>query len=480
MRISKDPLKLAKSLLDLLETEHPGKFDLKDIKTNELLFKEGQFNRNLYILLDGTIELSKYDNNDQVVKVDWIRPGGMFGVLSFTTGRSTLTFARSKTDAKILTISLPNFERIKRESTKCYELIGQLFIQNLIERYVHIVSMHMELDIMNKQIQSDRNNLQKTLEELHASQSRLINQEKMATLGQLVAGFAHEVNNPASALSNALHFITNDMPNLVKKIPSDYFVPEDLFRWGQNQGPVSTLQTRHIFKDLESKFPKLSRSLIRKIAQLPEEARNHIEIRLGKSSSDSLFQEVEDAIRIIELGNAFKGMSVSANRIGELVKSMKSYARQGSDQYEETDIREGLQDTLLILSNRLKKKNLKLDLNDVSTIHGNVGELNQVWTNIIINSCDATGDGDDLKITCGEEMGLIYVRFEDNGPGVPDEIRERIFEANFTTKNSSGHFGLGLGLAISNQIIKKHKGEIELSRSSELGGAQFTIWLPAD
>ncbi len=475
-----EPIVLVEKLRRLLEREHPGKFELKTYETDDLVFREGQTNRILYILLSGTIELSKYDKKDIPVNVDWIRPGSLFGVLSFTTGRSTLTFAKAKSRSEVLQISLPDFERIRRESVRFYDIIGQLFIQNLIERYIHVVSIHMELDELHSQLQSERNNLQKTLGELEASQGRLVNQEKMAILGQLVAGFAHEVNNPAGALINSLGYLSESLPEQIKRIPMNGINAKKAFDWGIAQESVSTLKTRDIIKKLEHEYPLVERSLIRKIAQLPAEAIDILIKEFGNDLKTGSSKTLQDVLQLSELGVAFRGMQISAQRIAELVQSMKNYARQGNSEPEETNITAGLRDTMLILSNRLKKREITLDLEEVPPLNAVVGELNQVWTNILINACDATQDGDHLKISCGELNGLIWVQFEDNGPGVPDEIKDRIFEANFTTKNSSGHFGLGLGLAITYQIVKKHQGEIEVGRSKELGGASFTVWLPTD
>ena len=473
-----DPLKITTELLALLESEFSDKYEIKTFTTNELIFKEGVFNKYLYILLEGTIELAKYDRYDKPVKVDWIRPGSMFGVLSFTMGRPALTSARSKANCKVLMIGLASFERIRRESRTFYDLIGRLYMQNLIERYVHVVSIHMELDELNSKIEKERNTLKNTLIELEASQGRLVNQEKMAILGQLVAGFAHEVNNPASALLSALDFLSNGLPNQIEKIPSPKIPAQDAFRWGLEQEPVSTLKTRELTKQMEVDYPLIDRTWVRKITQLSLTAQNEIKKQYHKELKKGDVEPLNELMRLIELGVAFKGMKLSAKRIAELVQSMKNYARQGDSQVEECDVRNGLHDTMLILSNRLKKRSVILELDDVPSVNAVVGELNQVWTNIIINACDATTDGSKLKISCGELSGLVWVRFEDDGPGVPEDIRSKIFEANFTTKNSSGHFGLGLGLAITHQIVKKNNGEIELERSSDLGGACFTVWMP--
>jgi signal transduction histidine kinase len=117
-------------------------------------------------------------------------------------------------------------------------------------------------------------------------------------------------------------------------------------------------------------------------------------------------------------------------------------------------------------------------LMEIPQICGKMGELNQVWTNILVNACDVLPDGGTIKIrTKTEGEYKLVVEISDNGPGIPEEVIPRIFEPNFTTKNQGAKFGLGLGLAISNEIIRQHGGFIKAS-NRESGGAKFQIILP--
>jgi len=106
-------------------------------------------------------------------------------------------------------------------------------------------------------------------------------------------------------------------------------------------------------------------------------------------------------------------------------------------------------------------------------------EENQVWTNIIINACDAMDDEGRLFINCGTSSdNQVWVTFADNGPGVPDALKTKVFESSFTTKTAGGEFGLGIGLAISKSIIQKHSGSLSV-RDRMGGGAEFVVHLPA-
>jgi signal transduction histidine kinase len=104
--------------------------------------------------------------------------------------------------------------------------------------------------------------------------------------------------------------------------------------------------------------------------------------------------------------------------------------------------------------------------------------LNQVWTNLILNACQAMGENGTLRITCGTVGDhMVRVNIRDSGPGVPEELRQRIFEEGFSTKESGTSGGMGLGLAIAKGIIEKHRGRIEVENVAE-GGAAFTVFLP--
>ena len=142
------------------------------------------------------------------------------------------------------------------------------------------------------------------------------------------------------------------------------------------------------------------------------------------------------------------------------------------------DLRDGINDTILILSHRLKYLDMEVKMDEIPKTCARLGELNQVWTNILVNACDVLPDGGKLKIrTKTEGEYKIVVSISDNGPGIPDDVLPRIFEPNFTTKNQGAQFGLGLGLAISNEIIRHHGGFIRAS-NRENGGAKFEIILP--
>ncbi|MDZ7806021.1 MAG: ATP-binding protein [Gracilimonas sp.] len=116
-------------------------------------------------------------------------------------------------------------------------------------------------------------------------------------------------------------------------------------------------------------------------------------------------------------------------------------------------------------------------MNEIPKTCANIGDLNQVWTNIIVNACDAMKNQGALKISTEADEENIIVRISDSGPGIPEHIIPKIFEPNFTTKNQGAEFGLGLGLAISSEIIGHAGGRIDVKNKTE-GGAEFLILIP--
>jgi signal transduction histidine kinase len=168
----------------------------------------------------------------------------------------------------------------------------------------------------------------------------------------------------------------------------------------------------------------------------------------------------------------------SVARISELIASIKIYSHMDhSPEHKPTDVREGLDNTLTMLSHKLKKKSVQLARDyqqDLPTIPANAGELNQVWTNLIDNALDAMNDGGNLRIDVRQQDAWVAVRVIDDGHGISDEVRVRMFDPFFTTK-AVGE-GTGLGLDIAMRIVKTHHGHIEVQ--SKPGRTEMCVRLP--
>ncbi len=436
-------------------------------KAGEVLFKQGDSLQYLYLLLKGSVGLKR--RSDDGISLDLLKlePGHFVGIMAFSTGNDSLTTAHAIENSEALRVDQTEFEKYMNDHPRLRHPLQQLMMSNMADRFMKNLQLESKMQTLNQQLEEEGEQLKEAYEQLENSHQKLVHQEKMATLGELVAGFAHEVNNPASALLRSSESLINNF-----EVLSTDDALSNMFTIGLKSMPMSSNDVRERMLIVQKRFPWIAeRSLVRKLAQMPEEAHKIIESKRKKIPVEKLAQQ-------FEAGKFIHNIQVASERIANLVKSLKSYSRQDSNEAELIDIRDGINDTILVLSNRLKYLDVNLELNEIPKTKGHLGELNQVWTNIIVNACDVLPDGGKLSIkTKSEGEYKIIVEISDNGPGIPEELIDRIFEPNFTTKNQGAKFGLGLGLAISNEIVRQHGGFIKAYNNKE-GGAGFEIILP--
>lgn len=288
--------------------------------------------------------------------------------------------------------------------------------------------------------QAQTQQLEQTLRQLQRTQTQLIQSEKMSSLGQLVAGVAHEINNPVNFIYGNLSYTSEYTENLLK-----------LLQLYQQQYPQPTATILEAIEAFEIDYI------------------------------------VEDLPKIVA------SMKVGADRIRDIVLSLRTFSRLDEAEMKQVDIHEGIESTLLILQNRLKNKpdrptiNLIKEYGNLPLVECYPGQLNQVFMNLLSNAIDALEmdinksdrPGKNLAITISTELtdnNCVVIRIADSGPGMSENVKQRLFDPFFTTKPIGK--GTGLGLAISHSIIvEKHGGE--LSCNSVLGeGAEFAIEIP--
>ncbi|MDX2097655.1 MAG: ATP-binding protein [Leptolyngbyaceae cyanobacterium bins.59] len=312
-------------------------------------------------------------------------------------------------------------------------------IRNVAD-YTH--ELEVSRQTLENRVQERTQALQEALEDVQQTQSQLVQAEKMSSLGQLVAGVAHEINNPVNFIHGNLihaHQYTQDLLDLLALYDRQYPQP----------GPTIEDKAEEI--DLEflcEDLPKLLRS-----------------------------------------------MQVGADRIREIVQSLRNFSRLDEADIKTVDIHEGINSTLMILQNRLKAKpdrpaiQVIQEYGNLPPVECYAGQLNQVFMNIFTNAIDALEERDGKRsaaenaanpsrITVRTEVveKQAVIRIIDNGPGMPEEVKRRLFDPFFTTKAVGK--GTGLGMSISYQIVtEKHNGSVTCI--SEPGqGAEFVIVLP--
>ncbi|SRR5579883_2192660 len=284
--------------------------------------------------------------------------------------------------------------------------------------------------------------LQQTLHELQQTQLQLIQTEKMSSLGQLVAGIAHEINNPISFIEGNLFYATKYLHNLL-----------ELVQMYQNDYPNPN-------PGIQNKIEAIDLSFIQE-----------------------------------DLNNLLNSMRVGTERISEIVKSLRNFSRLDESEVKNVDIHSGIDSTLVILQHRLKAKNncppieVIREYGQLPLISCYPSQLNQVFMNILSNGIDALDEynqqrtleeikNNPSKIWIRTEIidnNWIAIRITDNGPGMTEKVRQQIFDPFFTTKPVGK--GTGLGLSISYQIVNKHGGLLHCV--SEVGlGTEFIIEIP--
>ncbi|MBK5286680.1 MAG: hypothetical protein JJE25_14915, partial [Bacteroidia bacterium] len=326
------------------------------------------------------------------------------------------------------------------------------------------------------------------------AERKLSQTEKMATLGTLSAGIAHELNNPAAAAGSA----AQQLIDLLKKHESakEKLYALDLttedeklisdFSQRINDSPLNSQKLKPMeFANRETDIEDWLNE--NKIDGGYEFAAPAVEMGFEVNELRQLSQQHEkETFFLILITSAYRfqinslltELKEASGRISEIVKAMKSYSFLDQAPIQEVNVHQGIDNTLIILRSKLKQGiNVIREYGDVPLITAYGSELNQAWTNIIDNAIDAMKGKGDITIRTRAENNFIVIEIEDNGPGIPKEIQSRIFDPFFTTKAPGK--GTGLGLATTYGIItEKQNGSIRVQ--SQPGNTKFVISLPVN
>ncbi|NVJ87360.1 MAG: sensor histidine kinase [Algoriphagus sp.] len=288
--------------------------------------------------------------------------------------------------------------------------------------------------LLEEKVRLRTDELEQALRNLQNTQSQLVSQEKMASLGQLTAGIAHEINNPINFVSSNITPLKRDINDIMEVI--------DFYR-----------------ETAQKEFQEGSK---KKAADLEEE----LEL-------DYVLEEVNQLL---------KGMEEGAKRTVEIVKGLRLFSRVDEQDVKKVDLHDGINSTLILLNSSIPGKiRIVREFGELPMVECLAGKINQVFMNIINNAVHALSDRIDeikdpkIEIRTRSMGDMVSIEIEDNGPGMPENVKQRIFEPFFTTKAVGK--GTGLGLSIVYSIIENHKGTMEVE--TEVGkGTTFIITLP--
>ncbi|TVP78954.1 MAG: hypothetical protein EA353_07435 [Puniceicoccaceae bacterium] len=449
-------------------------------EAGHMVLEEGEQNSFVFVILEGEVAMLKRGDRGLVMEVDHFGPGDLLGLTSFWTREPSFLASKALTPVVCLRLEVQDMEQLVHSDPSFGRTIHQLFISNLSNRYRRMIGLNVRVAELSDALQAEHQQLKAAMLELEQTRSQLIHKEKLATLGQLLAGIAHEINNPCAALS---HGVTHLRESLVTALSSgknaDLLKNEsELLLAGLHAPYLSAEAKRSRMEQLLKNHPGMPRSLTRRLAHLDESVLARIDLTKAGSKHSNESEAIEAQIEFYEIGVYLRSVDLSSERIQKLVQSLKNYNKPDQEDWQSLDLREGIRDTLVVLNNPLKQYEVLLELDPIPPVRCIAGEINQVWTNLLVNACQATAPGGQVHIKTSLAGESVEISIADSGTGIDPAYFDKIFELNFTTKKTKSDFGLGLGLSIAKEIIEKHGGHIRAGNSPS-GGAVFTVRLPA-
>lgn len=332
---------------------------------------------------------------------------------------------------------------------------------------------------------------ERAMAELKAAQDHLVQSEKMAALGQLVAGIAHEINTPLGAVKSSIGSIGQNLRSLIGLLPAllreltpaeeELFLALVAFGTRPDRAPATAREQRQRRKALAARLeaagvvadPRGTADALADMGLAETDVPPFLPLLLGRNGPQAL----DAALRLAQMTQGTGTIASAADRAAKIVFALKTFSRfdPGAEMVS-ASLRDGLDTVLTLYHNQIKHGvELVQDYQPVANIPCRPDELNQVWTNLVHNALQAMDHRGRLTIRLFEAEGRAVVSIADTGCGIPDTIRDRIFEPFFTTKKAGE--GSGLGLDIVKKIIERHGGTIEVF-SQPGHGTTFTVRLP--
>jgi two-component system, NtrC family, sensor kinase len=360
----------------------------------------------------------------------------------FEGGTGLKELFTSKSDSGITTYRQISCLPIKNDLKKVFQVV--IVSQDITEgrrNTEEIHSLNQQLMATSAKVEAQNTELKNTLKRLEDTQAQMIQSEKMASIGQLAAGLAHEINNPTGFVSSNLKTLLDYQADITRLVEKYHELIADIKTDGDNDRIPASIHQR--IQDINA-------------------FENDVDINY-------IMEDITDLI-----GDCREG----TDRIKKIVIDLKDFAHPGEDKIQSMDINAGLESTLNVVNNEIKyKATVQKLFGDIPTVKGYPQQLNQVFMNILVNAAQAIENKGEIVVETLNVQDHVHIVISDTGSGIPQENLQKIFDPFFTTKDVGK--GTGLGMNIAYNIVAKHKGTIAVE--SEVGkGTTFTIKIPVD
>ena len=464
VKITPDLLKLMEAFNNVPEPQLQWLIDSSEelfLKPGEFLFMPGKPVENTYVIIDGKIRLYLLQR-DEILDIYTFEAGSVTGNLPFSRGWTNTTHGEAGVDTHILAFPSEKFNRM------------------ICDHYALTQAL---VNVMTTRVR-DYTSLQQQ-------------NEKMMSLGKLSAGLAHELNNPVSAvvrgatsLKKHIQKVRFSFQNIVQlgispeKIRAINQLLDELVKMNDSE-QLTMMERSRLEDDLRDWLEDMD------IENADEVALNFVDFNIGISKAELIKKDIDlDNLSAVFnwLSNSLvsekivKDIEEGSNRISGIVGAVKNFTHMDQAREKQyADIHSGLRNTLAMLNYKIQKSGIKVIENydnSLPKVKAMIGELNQVWTNLIDNAIDAL-EGvaqPTLKISTWLDKEQVCVTVRDNGAGIPEEICSRIFDPFFTTKAVGK--GTGLGLDVVQRILKQHKGKVRIE--SVPGNTAFNVCFPVN
>ena len=426
------------------------------LEEGEFLFDERGVVDSFFVVIEGEVGISRLDGAEETHLLTH-GPGEFTGGLAVLTGRRSIHRARANVPTDVLEISSENFRRVAVERPE----VADALISGLARR-------------------------------MRVTQRAFRQHEKLAALGKLSAGLAHELNNPAAAairaseelgagiLSAQLAALEHDarfspagragLAGLLREAAARPAATLDPLSLGDAEDDLAVW--------LEDRGVEEAWDLSPTLAAAGVEVGELERLPIPPEDLPGAARWFAGTLELVGLAGE---ISASAGRISRLVGAMKEYTFMDRASSPEADVTEGIENTLTILAHKLRGVSVGREYEEnLPRVPGPGGELNEVWTNLLDNAADAVADGEasggSIGVRAFREGDEVVVEVSDDGPGIPPEIRGRVFEPFFTTKDVGS--GAGLGLDVARRVVVGRGGNITMESGPK--GTRFAVRLPLE